>query len=487
MSEEDSPHLMDGSYPRSLMTTRETAVENAAGRVIAMVALIALVLSGAANGQSSPRARQERRPFWAAPMMRDHGRSAAPNQLTKSWFQAVQFESEIPSPESEAGPTPRASDDGLIPVPDEPAPDDSLPELEEDYDLDDTGDDLLTLDEPASVYSTGTWFWNGCWYTKQDIVMLHRSRPRDVPIATNGGFSANLTTSTSSFKYAPGARLTLGHMFGRDRGNRDHMIQFTFFGLFDWLAEAGMASDPFNGVNVSTLLGGGNLAVLGFTTLPDATVDTQHYSYHSELNSYELNLRIQNRAGRDRMVLQPNGTWVRHITPSRIWSYFGGLRYMAIDEQFLYLSRGTVNASGNAYDGTYRVITNNDMVGIQIGGEFVEQYTEWSWGIRGRLGGLVNFGARRSRIDRVIDGVPSGVGEDLLEENLVFLSELSAFGTYQLRPNLAVRISYDFMFLNGIALATQNLGLDPTAGFPFMNIGGGALYQGGFVGFDMVW
>jgi len=411
--------------------------------------------------------------------MRHHGRSTAAKGQEKSWFQAVQFESEIPTPRTEADPSPQSPDDGLIPLPEDEAPPDGPVPDWEDFDVDDV--DLPTLDEPAAVYSTGTWFWNGSWYTKQDIVMLHKSEPREVRVATNRGFTTDLTTTTSSFHYVPGARLTLGRMLGRDRSNRDHMVEFTFFGLFDWSTEAGLV-DVGNGV--STFLGTG-LGVAGFSDFTGFSVLSQSYSYHSELNSYELNLRIQDRTGRDRIVLQPDGTWVRHITPSRLFSYFGGLRYVAIDEQFLYVSLGRDNTN-SAYDGTYRVATNNDMVGIQVGGELIEQYTQFSWGIRAKVGGLVNFGYRRSRVDTLINGVTDGFGEDLMEENLVFLTELSILGTYQLRPNLAFRASYDFMYLTGIALAPENLGLDP-AGFPAVNIGGDAFYHGAFLGFDMVW
>ncbi len=263
-------------------------------------------------------------------------------------------------------------------------------------------DGWMLGNDDLPVYSSGTWFWNGCWYTQQDVMMLLPSKPRRSVLAINEAIVPNadgdrvlslpfFTTADSGFRYEPGTRMTIGRIFGRDGGNRDQMIEFTFMGLFDFSTSRTVV--PIADHLLTTLLAPGGVSSSGFPGFSDAV--RQSYAYASDLDSYEVNFRVRTRSGRDRMVMQPNGMWVRQGPPSRLYSFYAGFVYMSIDEQFRYESEG---ADPTINRGQLTVRTHNNMPGFQLGGEMVEQYTEWKWGIRGRMGGLVNFAERRSRL-----------------------------------------------------------------------------------------
>lgn len=391
-----------------------------------------------------------------------------------------------------------------LPIPTDPTSPDDGPYLSEQETIRTPSSDLirgepLPFDGFPTLISSGSWLWDGRWYTQQEMAMMVKSEPRSVPLSFDG-FRV-FTTTADRQGYELGTRLTLGRILGRDRANRDHAVEFTYQGLFDWESRASFSSNDsvsllgvrFNGVlglGVLDQFDGANNIVFSEDSL------SSRFVYRSQLDNFEMNLRIRSRPVRDRMIMQPDGTWERHETPSMLISFFGGLRYMQLDETFLYSSVGTAfgtaigvpAASPIATSGAYNVSTQNHMVGLQLGAESIEQHACWHWGLRGRVGGLINFADRESSIVSTFGSTFESAGD----EALVFLTEGSLFASYQLRPNLAVRASYDFMWVQGLALASENVGittmpLTSPMEFRDINIGGGAVFHGMFLGFDYVW
>ena len=337
-------------------------------------------------------------------------------------------------------------------------------------------------EEPAEFYSSGKWFKNGCWYSSLEFVMLHHGQPRQLEFAFDVASGQTFVTGKTSFRYEPGTRITFGRLMNRDKGNRDHSVEFSYMGMFDWTTRANFsAAQPGNagfGIpgSLNTILGIASTTIDGFNN-----ADQQSYVYGTDLDSFELNVRVRTRPERDRLVLQPDGRWVRHDAQSKIKSFLAGVRVISTEESFLYMSQGTVPV---ANQGEYHVVTHNDMVGIHFGAELIEKHTDWTWGLRGNIGGLVNFADRHSRIETV-GGIAADT-EDIENENMVFLASGSLFGAYYLRPNLALTVSYEMMYLQGLALAPENLGYDGANFAPF-NIGGDALLHGMFLGVECGW
>ena len=385
--------------------------------------------------------------------------------------------------------------------------------------------DTIFGDEVPEVYSTNRWFHGGQWFSSFEVVAMNRPNTESLIIAVDvstgsgvAGTIQDLNAIDAGFTYEVGTRMAIGRNLGRDLANRDHTIEFSFLGLFDYTGRASIIrSVPTAATGINSLLGSkeseNGQALEGggfFTVVPVPGFDlasTQSLLYESDFNSFELNYRIGARPVRDRLVMQPDGRWVKHATPSNIKSMFAGLRYVRINDLFTYTSTGIQEVEPTLpptdllpTTGLYTVGTDNDLVGIQVGGDWTDKHTDWIWGIRGKLGGLLNFADRNSHVATDILTVtpPASQNEPatatremsnrqqaLRDETLAFLGEAGIFGAYYLRPNTSLRASYDLIYINGVATAVQNMALTPA--FPRFELTGDATYHGLSLGLEMTW
>lgn len=367
------------------------------------------------------------------------------------------------------------------------------------------------------IYSTGSMYMRGQWYVQQDATILIRSIMKDRAIARayEGATPTlhSLNVSSAPLRFQPGMRATLGRIIGVDTANRQHSVELSFLGLFDWDNSHTIRNVEFanNGAaaltnRVSTTLAGDPLTQDQRTGIRDSgggllinvpgftTTDTHTINYAADFNNYELNYRLLGRPARDRAALQPDGAWVRFASSSQIKSVFAGLRGTTLNESFLYTSAGSGTGIDGVDRGLYEVRLNNRLFGFQIGGQITERHQNWSMGVKGKLGGLVNFARRNSLYDG-IEGISTAAGaiatnnvtmrEELHDEHLTFLGETGAYATYELSARAGFRLSYDAIYLSGLAVATPNLGLGNSLG-PF-NIESGLLLHGLSAGYEMVW
>ena len=359
---------------------------------------------------------------------------------------------------------------------------------------------------PAPVYSTGSWFSAGRWYTQLDAVVLTKdnrserriafdsSSPTTVAGPQNVQFEHTMTTRMEQFDYQLGARATIGRFLGRDAANRDHLWEFTYFGGFDWRAKSNIAMPSFiqTALRVSDDLPASGLIdqLVNQPPFPGFNnTDRQTYRYDSDLNSFELNYRIKTRPGRDRMALHPSGVWTRHESSSQIRSFLAGARAMSINEGFLNEALVAEGEDAFRLTGMYRVRTDNNMFGPQIGLEIIELHDRWHCGFRGYLGGLANFADRRSFLFTDID-TPQGNevterSQKLTENQLTFFSQVGLYGALHLRPNLSVRAGYDFIYMSGLGIAIDNLFIGDN--FNGFSTAGVALYHGLSIGVEQTW
>ncbi len=338
------------------------------------------------------------------------------------------------------------------------------------------------LDEPSAFSSTGTWFNRGSWYAREEVTFVHREIPRrgltlgfDAS-ATAGPVSTILRLDPGQQEFSPGARMTLGHFVGRDSKNRDYSLEFTFDGGYKWFTEESLNSRAPNGI--FTLVD----PVAGPTPFNNASV--QSFSYESNFNSYELNLRISRRLSRDRMVLARDGSWVRTLAPALLPEYLCGLRVVSMHDHFAYFSQ---NSNPLANSGQYFVATHNDMVGLQLGTDLSYQQEIWKVGIRTRGAAMVNSADQSSLVRGIVDGttLPER-DEHASREVMSFVGGINFVGAYYLRPNIAVRAGYDLMWVNQVALATEQMTFAPSNP-PDIKMGGHLFFQGGSLGLEMVW
>lgn len=376
-------------------------------------------------------------------------------------------------------------------------------------------DDWMYEDDSSFAWliSSGTWLHRGRWFGQAEATLVGRSTaPRqilsDVGLVFNNSltsifFSEAMTTESAGFGYEPGLRVTVGKYLGRDPANRDRTLEFSFWGLNAWTSQHAIeAVNPSNTLSLLRTPLNRGIGAFNYAT-------RHEYTYESDLNSFEVNAKISRRLGRDRMVLTPDGRWERQCDPGKTPTFLAGFRTILIDEDFSF--SGQRPAINNLFDpfantlvnlpaaeGRYDISSQNRLFGIQLGAEMINQHCNWSWGVRGKLGGYANFVEQHSNINiqDTADFDPADGTDDLQsvvrpdvfasDVQLTFGAELGLMGTYQISPNVALRCAYDFIYFQGLALGPQQLDFNfaPT---PNVRSGSHMFLNGGSVGLEVVW
>lgn len=390
----------------------------------------------------------------------------------------------------------------------------------------------------APVFSSGDWYRNGTWSVDATVAGIWRSsgKPKVLARDLSGINTVNfdgtpiveITTRHKGFRFEPGLGLTIGRFLGRDYFNRDASVEFGFLGLFDWQTDLLLASADENQLFTALNLNGpGGSKLQNLTNVPLGTtlipgfdaVDVQEFEYSSDFNSFEFNVRLSHRPGRDRMVAMPDGTWSRQLSNGGVPSFFAGIRYIGIEERILWESREVQQPQ---FGGTYDVQTHNALFGLQFGGDYKWETKSWSAGVMGKVGAYLNFADMRRQIsgNGISDGLlptspltvpaytyasnlpnrqstvnpadPLGSGDiswsysgaQRTSVYAVFL-ESKMFAQYNVNPNLSFRLAWDQFWINGLAMAPYQLHFEPARSK--INVGGNVFFTGLSVSGQWVW
>ncbi|MDX1962498.1 MAG: hypothetical protein SFX18_05050 [Pirellulales bacterium] len=305
--------------------------------------------------------------------------------------------------------------------------------------------------QPAEPWSSGSWFFNGRRYAQLDFVMFHRTRPDERQILGTE-FAPGLQTAPVINTYGqkwgaePGLRATYGMLLERDYLNRDRSLEFTFLGVNEFEMQDGLQTRSDDNLILLP-----NLALPGFNAADQWTLDTR-----SRISSMELNYKLRRRLGRDRMIMNPDGSWSRQFTQGNTPSLILGLRYVSLEEDFVWRSRQFENPA-SVFGVDYTIETDNDLFGVQIGGEWFDQRETWYWGVRGKGAALLNMASQTS--DYVFAGFDPF--QTKATQNVAgFLAEFSLLGAYHLSPNCTLRGSYDILVFGGLATAQEQIRFD---------------------------
>ncbi len=366
------------------------------------------------------------------------------------------------------------------------------------------------------------------WYIDQGIRVLTRGRSRG-GIVTSDLVSDGtallpvIGIRMMSYDVAAGYHATIGRYLGRDTENRDHFVEFSYWGMNDWresiarnggrftytrlvddplnpgefisepVFEAGTLFSPFavpvvGGLDFDSSIGGFNRA------------DSHSLFTTSEINNFEMNVRLVPRVTADRTVLH-NGRWRHECQPGWSFAYLFGLRVTSIDGSVGWHSSGVINevdadgdptgvVLGNVW-GNYFIRTHNDMFGMQFGVEFMHRRCKWEWGFRSKLATFINFADEVSIVTTGATDDPF-VSTDInafhttRADSAAVIAEIGVTARYKLRPNLIVSASYDLMSISGLALAPEQLQFseNPVAK---INDNGTVLYMGLSMNVECLW
>ncbi len=267
-------------------------------------------------------------------------------------------------------------------------------------------------------------------YLQEDALLMHRS---------SGGFDAG------AMNWAAGPRFVLGLPFANNNA-----IEFAYMGIYGMNASASAAGPV--AIDASGVPATGTNAVA---------------NYHSFMQSGELNFR-------------------HFVTPEL--SIMAGFRYVNWHENL-----GVAFDPVNPFAGvtfppgaiSQNFHTNNNLYGLQIGGDWKTAVTD-KFGLE--IGGKAGvFGAQTE-----VGADLTAPGFDTLATNAAstrasFVGEFGLMGTYKLTDWLKIRAGYQVMWLEGLALAPAQVDAVNFIGASSINNRGGVFLHGAVVGIDYRW
>ena len=310
------------------------------------------------------------------------------------------------------------------------------------------------------------------WYDfAVDFMHLKREDAGRSADFTSLGIGGPVVLSTSDLDFDGESSFRFSAMLQVGPGNN---LEFTYFGLFFWDDRAVVrdANDQlFSVFSDFGLIGPG-----GFTETDNS--DLQFIDYESSFDSFEVNWR--------KRWVSPNcryqGSWVC------------GVRYFKLDEDFNYFTQSTANVGPSGVPTMNNNINvHNNMTGFQLGGDL------WMCilpGLRVGAEGKAGVYGNRIAVENTIEvntGADSVV-EDMVRNDVSFLGQADVLATYRLNYNWTMRVGYQFLFVEGVALASENFNpvrpqvFDPaTPRVATVNDNGNVFYHGWFLGAEFVW
>jgi hypothetical protein len=312
----------------------------------------------------------------------------------------------------------------------------------------------------------------GPWYVMAEGIALKRDASDERVFATIGDpDTVALSTSDQRFEFEGGLKALLGHQF-----NDYYAIEASYFGLTTWDAQAAVRDVSVNGLGTTGNLFSpfsnfgdpAGIAGLDFNTL--ASIRTV-----SSLDNFELNIRQ-----RIDTVPEPFQASVLY-----------GVRYMNIRERFEYRTQSFSPAPGGA-ENAVNVHTGNDLIGFQIGGALEARIEPRGW-INFEVKGAVCHNGADQASDYTfgpLAGPQTTIAGARAEERTAFVGDVSLSFMYQFSRRLVGRIGYQSIWVDGVALASENFESNVnrlTLGPPQLVHDGGLVYHGPFAGLMYSW
>lgn len=300
------------------------------------------------------------------------------------------------------------------------------------------------------------------WYVEADALFLHRTRSRDIKLIEDqnqsspdppwGQRTALLTTDALDFDYEWGPRLVLGRWLDECR-----RVEVLYYGLHHWRAEASLDSTAEEGFPPNLRMPFDDNYTSDFDGAKHVDVN-----YLSELHNVEANYLC------DRGCV---------LTP------LIGFRYVNLNERFNFWSTDTHD--GIDETGVYRISTDNNLVGGQIGAALNRQFSDrFCWNFAIKAGAFANFAHQHTGMYDHEDHyviTKRNFSDD--GTKFAFVGEINLGLVYQLTQCMSVSAGYQVTWLEGVALAPEQLDYTTTASSGrHLNDNGGVFYDGGYVG-----
>jgi hypothetical protein len=305
------------------------------------------------------------------------------------------------------------------------------------------GPALPPIPPPAPLYPTACYaqvdaifFTRNVQAGNQALVLRDIVNPTDPNVV--------LSTTDLSVPFQVGPRITLGHEF-----DATYSFEASYFGIFNW-------KDTLNATGANNLNLPGDLGLVAGSAFFGA--DQATITYDSQVNNGELNL-LHNYGNISCLI---------------------GFRYFELGEHMNIVFNDVVDGTGS-----YDLNAYNNLFGLQGGARLVQACGNWSYDLTGKAG---VFGNSISSSQQVIDAATTVRSVRTTGEQVAFLGELGLNGNYQFSQNWFLRGGYQVYWLDGVALAPEQLDFTntPTSGTN-LNKTGSLFMQGAHAGLMARW
>ena len=243
-----------------------------------------------------------------------------------------------------------------------------------------------------------------------------------------------------------------------------NVLEFGYHGLGNWATSKSVES---NGNLYSVLSNFGTTPFGGFGETDQANL--HRLAYSTSFDSVELSLR--------RRWTGPNCRYQG--------SFLMGARYIYLLEDFLY------HTSSNNGSMDFAASTVNSMPGLQVGGDlWIAVAPGLSVGIDGKFGVLYN-GTEAKNVYTATSIPAPGLVTDDDDGRAAFMLDAKLLATWKLNENLTFRAGYQWLYLDGVALAAEQFNPNPPFVSPQPPLtvynSGDVLYQGFTASFEWMW
>ncbi len=289
----------------------------------------------------------------------------------------------------------------------------------------------------------------GCdprWTIRAGALWMKRADPSSAVLVTDGTLvTPVLNANQFNFDFTPGFEIDV---IRHNAGGSGWDLEARFFNVENMNASVPTILSPLGAFTTYQIpLGNG---------LPS----TISGSYDSSLLSTELNVRRQ--AG-------PN--WL---------TVLAGFRYLRLNEEGATLVQDIGPGLNVA---TIQNDTNNDLFGFQLGGE-IDLLTRGRWNVNtfGKAGIYANHNSSDVFISQT--AFPATFGSSDSSTTTAFVGELGFASSYRITNNLSLRSTYQLMWVDGVALASDQIAVsNPFLGTSTIDTND-TLYHGFFVGLE---
>jgi hypothetical protein len=291
------------------------------------------------------------------------------------------------------------------------------------------------------------------WYATAEFLALTRDNRTNQPAVVQVTSEANAApgtllagTGSLTFGMQPGVSTLLGY-----RCNSCDAFELSYFGIYGWQAN-------------QTIVGANNLALpgaLGASSQDLFAADQMTLRYRSQIDNVEANF----------------------VRSYGNLSLLGGFRYLDLNEK---LEIQAIDA--NSGTGYYRTHATNNLFGGQIGARYRVWWDRFGWDATGKAGAFGNYAQESQTANDSPMAVLIRTPRSATGGQAAFVGDLNVSGFYQLSPVWSLRAGYNVLWIEGVALAPNQVDYTntPNSGRT-LHMGSGVFAHGVNIGLMARW